>query len=92
MVVEHSRRVFLKRASVGAAAAGAVAVVPGFLGSSADAAEEQSGPAHEGSFVAWVKDPKAGQIAVLVGERELVFTDKKMAKRLAQVASQAMRA
>ena len=56
---------------------------------SAQAEPESSAPAHEGAFVAWVKDPAAGQIAVLVGQQELVYTDKKLAKRLAQVAARA---
>ena len=84
-----SRRGFLRSASV---AAGAAAVAVGVGVPAAGAAEsESSAPAHAGSFVAWVKDPRAGTIAVLVGEREVVVTDKKLAKRLAQVAARAAR-
>ena len=90
-MVEHSRRGFLKRASAGAAVAGVVAVVPGLFGSAEAAEPESSAPAHDGSFIAWVKDPKAGEIAVLVGQHELTYTDKKLAKRLAQVAARAHR-
>ena len=80
-----SRRGFLRSASV---AAGAVAVTVGVGAPAVSAAEpESSAAAHAGSFVAWVKDPRAGTIAVLVGEREVVVTDKKLAKRLAQVAA-----
>ena len=91
-MTDHSRRSFLKRASAGAAVAGAAAVVPGvFGGGVAQAETESSAPAHDEAFVAWVKDPKAGVIAVLVGEKELTYTDKKLAKRLAQVAARAHR-
>jgi hypothetical protein len=86
-----SRRGFLRSASV---AAGAVVVSAGVGSGVAHAAgseAESSAPAHAGSFVAWVKDPRAGTIAVLVGEREVVVTDKKLAKRLAQVAARAAR-
>ena len=70
--------------------AGAAAAVPAFGLTSADA--ESSAPAHDGSFVAWVKDPKRGEIAILVGERELTIRDRKLAKRLAQAAARAQRA
>ena len=86
-MAEHSRRHFLKFAGV---AAGAAAVVPALGMTGADA--ESSAPAHDGAFVAWVKDPKAGEIAVLVGERELTVRDRKLAKRLAQAAARAQSA
>jgi len=88
-VVEHSRRSFLKRASAGAAVVGAAAVTPAMLAAPADAEPAATGPAHAGPFVAWVKDAKAGQISVLVGEHEVVHTDRKLATRLAQIAAQA---
>jgi len=86
-MAEHSRRKFLQRASLGAAAVSAVAVVPGLGAGSAEA--EGSGPAHSGPFVAWVKDAKTGEIAVLVGEHEVVHRDRKLAARLARIAGQA---
>ena len=88
-VMQSSRRNFLRSASV--AAAGAV-VVAGVGTGVASAEPESSAAAHKGSFVAWVKDPQSGQIAVLVEDREVVVTDKKLAKRLAQVAARAKRA
>jgi hypothetical protein len=75
-------------------AAGAVAVTASIGGvASAQTTEaESSAPAHEEPFVVWVKDPKAGELAVLVGTQELVYTDKKLAKKLAQAAARAHRA
>jgi anaerobic selenocysteine-containing dehydrogenase len=80
----RSRRTFLK---LGAVTAAGAAVAPGFAGSAG--AEESSAPAHDGAFVAWVKDPRAGEIAVLVGDRELTVRDRPLAKRLAQAAARA---
>jgi hypothetical protein len=37
--------------------------------------------------VAYVKNAKAGEIAVMVGEHEVVHQDKDLATRLAQVAA-----
>jgi TAT (twin-arginine translocation) pathway signal sequence len=87
VVVDRSRRNFLKFAGV---AAGTAAVVPTFIGAG-DADAQSSAPTHDGAFVAWVKDPQAGEIAVLVGERELTVRDRKLAKRLAQAAARAQR-
>ena len=90
-MTDHSRRTFLRSASV---AAGAAAVTAGLTGvASAQASEvESDAPAHEGSFMVWVKNPSAGELAVLVGTQELVYTDKKLAKKLAQAAARAHRA
>ncbi|PZS17706.1 MAG: hypothetical protein DLM57_07845 [Pseudonocardiales bacterium] len=88
-MAEHSRRKFLKHASLGAAVVGAAAVTPALMGAQADAEPLPAGAAHDGPFVAWVKDAKAGTISVLVGKHEVVHTDRKLATRLAQIAAQA---
>jgi hypothetical protein len=85
---EHSRRNFLKTASIGAAAVGTAAVVPSFT-DSADAHPLDSGAAHSGPFTVWVKNVESGEIAVLVGESEVVYKDRTLAKRLARIAAQA---
>jgi hypothetical protein len=91
-MTDSSRRSFLKYASLGTAAAGVAAVAPSFTSAASAATTtepESNAAAHDGPFVAWVKDPAAGEIAVLVGEQELVYTDKKLAKKLAQAAKRA---
>ncbi len=89
-MAEHSRRSFLKRAALGAAAAaGAGVVIPGLRAGNATAERAAMDPAHDGPFVAWVKDAKSGEIAVLVGEHEVVHRDLRLATRLAQIAAQA---
>jgi hypothetical protein len=91
-MTEHSRRNFLKTASISAAAVGAAVVVSPALTSSANADTVPAGPAHEGEFAAWVKDAKAGEIAVMVGNHTVVHTDKKLALQLARIAGQAPKA
>jgi len=67
-------------------------VVPS-LGASAEAKTPahplDSGPAHDGSFTVWVKDARAGEIAVLVGESQVVYKDRVLANRLARIAASA---
>jgi hypothetical protein len=89
-VAEHSRRLFLKNASISVAAAGAVAAVtPSLLGSSKDETPATFGPLHGGPFVAWIKDVKEGEVAVMVGEQTIVHKDADLAKRLAELAARA---
>ena len=85
---ESTRRTFLKTASVGAATIGAAAVVsPSLFGSAEAAAPTTFGPLHGGPFVAWVKDVKEGEIAVMVGEQTIVHKDANLAKKLAEIAA-----
>jgi anaerobic selenocysteine-containing dehydrogenase len=89
--MSYSRRNFLKTTAVGAAAVGAAAAVPTALAGDADAATPNA-PAHAGPFMAWVKDARTGEIAVLVGDQEVVHHDKSLARRLAQIAATARQA
>lgn len=82
---EQSRRSFLKTASITAAAAGAATVVP-VAAADAEAQVPVSGRAHDGPFAVWVKDAKTGEIAVLVGESEVIHHDKALARKLARLA------
>jgi hypothetical protein len=82
---DQSRRSFLKRASITAAAAGAATVVP-VVATDAEGQVPVHGRAHEGSFAVWVKNAKTGEIAVLVGESEVIHHDKALAHKLARLA------
>ena len=89
---DHSRRNFLKTASIGAAAVGTLAAVPAVASAApatADTHPLDSGKAHAGSFTVWVKNADTGTLAVLVGESEVTYTDRKLAKRLARIAARA---
>jgi hypothetical protein len=79
-----SRRNFLAVAGVGAAAAGAAAILP--TGSAGAATPASRGPAHPGPLVAYVRDTATGEVAVHVGEREVVVHDRELALRIARIA------
>ncbi|MEU4396792.1 twin-arginine translocation signal domain-containing protein [Kribbella sp. NPDC023855] len=82
---DATRRGFLVFAGAGTAAAvGAVAAPKIFGEQSADAAQlEAADLANAESFVVHVKDVKKGQLAIMVGEREVLITDRELAGRLA---------
>jgi len=85
---DATRRGFLVFAGAGTAAAvGAVAVPKVFGARSADAATqlEAADLTNAESFVVHVKDVKAGRMAIMVGEREVLVTDRELAARLAGV-------
>ncbi len=86
-MAQPSRRNFLKQASLSAVAVGAVAVSPALLSvGEASAAGRPAGPGHDGPFMAYVRDPHAGDIVVMVGEHEVVHNDPDLAARLARIA------
>ncbi len=93
-----SRRIFLLRSSIGAAAAGVAASVPGLASviggpvtSEAPVAEDlvPAGDAETAAIseplVAHVKDLSTGEISVFSGTREVVTHDPQMANRLLRV-------
>ena len=84
-MAEHSRRNFLTTASLGAAAIGVAAASPGLRSSGSGAA----GRLHEGPLMAYVQDARRGDIAVMVGELEIVRHDPELATRLAAIAADA---
>lgn len=88
-MTNHSRRNFLKTASITAAVTGAAVVITPALTSTANAETVPAGPTHDGSFAAWVTDAKSGEIAVMVGNHTVVHTDKVLAAQLARIAGQA---
>jgi Spy/CpxP family protein refolding chaperone len=78
---EPNRRGFLALAGAGAAAVGAVAVAPA-------AEASTSVPSHvKEPLVAYVRDAKSGEVAVMIGEREVVVHDRELAARIARAAS-----
>jgi hypothetical protein len=79
-VSEITRLGFMK-SSVGAAAG--LSVVGALTAAKADAGER---PAGTESVVAYVKNPASGEISVMVGEREVIVHDRKLAARLSRAA------
>jgi hypothetical protein len=75
----NTRRAFLRTAGLGAAAVGAAAVIP----ADAEAAAPSTRDVPSGrSMVVHVKDAKAGTIALFMGDREVVITDRALSARL----------
>lgn len=87
---DATRRGFLVFAGAGTAAAVGAVAAPKLLGEhSADAATGLEGAdlATAESFVVHVKDVQKGEMAILVGEREVTLTDRELATRLAGVTA-----
>jgi hypothetical protein len=83
-----SRKGFIGKASVGALTVGALVAVPGYdLGSDvAHASAEDTSAAHTGTLLAHLRNAATGEIAILVGTREVVIHDQALAHRLLQAA------
>lgn len=73
--MESSRRGFL--AATGTGVAAVAVTVPLMSAASASAGSRASGP-----LVAHVKDAAAGTVAVMMGEREVVVTDRDLVARI----------
>jgi hypothetical protein len=82
-----SRRAFLSSAGAvtGAAALGAVAGVPGLAGG-AGLAVAGSGELPAEPVVAYVRDARRGELAVVVGEREVAVRDAALVRRIVDAA------
>ena len=94
-----SRRGFLAAAAAGAAAVGAASVAPKAAAARADAGARPGAAAradagesavprsgHTEPLVAYVRDAHTGEVAVMIGEQEVVVHDHELAARIARVA------
>ncbi len=92
IMADSNRRDFLRRASFGAAAVGAVAAAPELLlsGTAAAAPAAAAPPLAalpvDGHIAVLLRDPGKGEFALMVGERTTMFTDKALAARLTHEA------
>jgi hypothetical protein len=76
---DSTRRGFVKSS---AAAAAGVTVVGALIADEADAkAAAESGP-----IVAYIREPRSGEISVMAGERQVKLHDRKIAARIARAA------
>ncbi len=76
---DSTRRGFVKNS---AAAAAGMTVVGALVAEQADAkAATKSGP-----VVAYIRNPRTGEISVMAGEREVKLHDRKIAAKLARAA------
>ena len=86
-----SRRTFLKQTGTGAAAVGAISAFSGFpflrKTRRPPAVHDRgiaaaSGRAHDGPLVVHVPDPRAGEVRLMFGTREIVHHDPALVARL----------
>lgn len=88
-----TRRNLLKKTSAGALVAGALAVVPGGAALAAgnrEASETEAnmaGLAKATPFVAYVRNPKAGELVLIVGAEEITIHDKALVAKLWNIQS-----
>jgi hypothetical protein len=76
---DSTRRGFVKSS---AAAAAGVTVVGALIAEQTDAeAAAESGP-----IVAYIREPRTGEISVMAGERQVKLHDRKIAARIARAA------
>lgn len=86
---DSDRRTFIKTAGVGAAAAGAVALIPAATAVAASAAGTAATPAvslpaaAKGSMVAYIRDVSTGEVSVMVEGHEVTVTDHQLVAKLA---------
>jgi hypothetical protein len=83
-----TRRGFIKNASAGAATVGALATLPGITAHAAQSVT-QADLAATGlrePIAAFVRDARSGEVAVLIGTREIVVHDPKLVMRLLKIA------
>jgi hypothetical protein len=76
---DSTRRGFVKSS---AAAAAGVTVVGALLAEQADA----EAAAGSGPIVAYIREPRTGEISVMAGERQVKLRDHKIAARIARAA------
>lgn len=80
-----TRQGFIKQASLGAAAIGALAVTPGLALAEPASPHASPDPAAgdlHGPLVAHVRDRARGEVAVMVGTREVIVYDHELVRRL----------
>ena len=84
-----SRKSFIEKATISAAAAGALVAIPGYTlrAEAAPARASDAGKATHGeSVLAHVRNAETGEIAIFSGTREVIIHDHTMARRLIQAA------
>jgi hypothetical protein len=84
-----TRRGFIQKTSLGAATVGALITVPGLahVPEAFAAPDSKVSPGKlSGSLVAHVRNVSTGEIALMVGTREIVYHDRALVARLVKAA------
>lgn len=83
-MTDSTRRGFLAMAGAGTVAVGVAALAPA---ASASTPTRGGAVAVSGPVVAYIHDVSKGELAVMIGEREVIVHDPDLVNRLAQAAS-----
>ena len=83
---DATRRGFLTLVGTGAATAASVAMAPQALASDQAGQRAAPKPTLQEPLVAHVRDPRRGEIALMVGESEVVVHDPDLVARLVRAA------
>jgi hypothetical protein len=90
-MTDLTRRSFLKQTSVGAATLGLLSSLPA-LAAIPDSPQATNpgvpAAAFSGPMIAHVRDVATGEVALLVGAREIIFHDPQLVARLMKAARQ----
>jgi hypothetical protein len=87
-VTNLTRRSFLQRTPISAATLGLLPAMPALaaIGHSPEAAAPRSSAVSTGSMVVHVKDASTGEMALLVGAREIVLRDPRLVACLVEAS------
>jgi hypothetical protein len=80
-----TRRAFVKNSMAAAAGMTAIGALTGEATVAAAAAAAEP-DAHKGSVVAYVRDARTGEVAVMSGDRTVQVRDRQLAARIARAA------
>jgi len=79
-VSDLTRRNFVRNSAITAAGMTAIGAI------AADVADADSGAAESEPVVAYVSDPRKGEISVMKGEREVKLRNRKLARDISRAA------
>ena len=86
-MTDATRRGLLIMAGAGAAAVGVAAVAPAAGEATPKITRPGRASTASGPLVAYVRDPRKGNVSVMVGEREVVVHDPELVARLTRAGS-----
>jgi hypothetical protein len=89
-MTDLNRRSFLKQTSIGAATLGLLSSLPALAvisESPQDTTTKVAATALSGPLIAHVSDVATGEVALLLGSREIIFRDPQLVARLMKAAS-----
>jgi hypothetical protein len=82
---ELTRRAFVTKSAGTAVGMTAVGVLA--TGEAQARESEDHGPVSSDQVVAYVRDPRTGEVSVMAGAREVTIKDRKLAARLSRAAT-----